>query len=186
MSIRLLGGRWRSRPLRVARGSRPTESRVREALFSILGEDVKGSSFADLFAGSGAIGFEALSRGAATCCFVDDSVESLRVLRENARDLAVSDQEAQFRRKDLSAGLGPVAPPFDIIFADPPYAFVASERFFGGLKASVRASGLLVFEHAARSAPMIDGAWRQIDQRRYGDCCLSFFALSPDALPAPD
>jgi 16S rRNA (guanine966-N2)-methyltransferase len=186
VSIRILGGRWRSRPLRVAKGSRPTESRVREALFSILGQKVEGCAFADLFAGSGAIGFEALSRGAATCFFVDGSAESQRVLRENARDLELSEDKAQFRRKDLSAGLGSVAYPFHFIFADPPYAFIAGERFFGGLEGALLPSGILIFEHAARNRPTHNGGWRQLDHRRYGDCCLSFYGLSSEAVPTPD
>lgn len=120
--MRIIAGQWRGRPLAAPKGdaTRPTADRTREALFSMLASRVgsfEGLAVADLFAGSGALGFEALSRGAASCLFVEQDRAALDALRANADKLGV--------RPDIRAtsvlALGPAPKPMDLILMDPPY-----------------------------------------------------------------
>lgn len=120
--MRIIAGNWRGRPLVAPRGdaTRPTADRTREALFSMLTSRVgsfDGLAVADLFAGSGALGFEALSRGAASCMFVEQDRAALDALRANAEKL---DVRADIRATSVLA-LGPAPAPLDLILIDPPY-----------------------------------------------------------------
>lgn len=120
--MRVIAGQWRGRPLVAPRGdaTRPTADRTREALFSMLASRVgsfEGLAVADLFAGSGALGFEALSRGAASCLFVEQDRAALDALRANAEKLGV---RADIRATSVLA-LGPAPKPMDLILMDPPY-----------------------------------------------------------------
>lgn len=120
--MRVIAGQWRGRPLVAPRGdaTRPTADRTREALFSMLASRVgsfEGLAVADLFAGSGALGFEALSRGAASCLFVEQDRAALDALRANADKLGV---RADIRATSVLA-LGPAPKPMDLILMDPPY-----------------------------------------------------------------
>ncbi len=120
--MRIVAGRWRGRTLQAPKGmaTRPTSDRVREALFSMLTSRLGGFDdllVADLFAGSGALGFEALSRGAARCTFVEENREALAALQANARSLGA---EADIRARSAAA-IGPAHSPYDVVFMDPPY-----------------------------------------------------------------
>jgi 16S rRNA (guanine966-N2)-methyltransferase len=120
--MRIIAGKWRGRVLAAPKGdaTRPTADRTREALFSMLTSrvgDFEGLAVADLFAGSGALGFEALSRGAASCLFVEQDRAALDALRANAEKLGV---RADVRAASVLA-LGPAAKPMDLILMDPPY-----------------------------------------------------------------
>lgn len=120
--MRIIAGQWRGRVLTAPKGdaTRPTADRTREALFSMLTSrvgDFEGLAVADLFAGSGALGFEALSRGAASCLFVEQDRAALDALRANADKLGV---RADVRASSVLA-LGPAAKPLDLILMDPPY-----------------------------------------------------------------
>lgn len=120
--MRIIAGQWRGRVLAAPKGeaTRPTADRTREALFSMLTSRVgsfEGLAVADLFAGSGALGFEALSRGAASCLFVEQDRAALDALRANAEKL---DIRADIRASSVLA-LGPAAKPMDLILMDPPY-----------------------------------------------------------------
>lgn len=120
--MRVIAGQWRGRPLVAPKGdaTRPTADRTREALFSMLASRVgsfEGLAIADLFAGSGALGFEALSRGAASCLFVEQDRAALDALRANAEKLGV---RADIRATSVLA-LGPAPKPMDLILMDPPY-----------------------------------------------------------------
>ncbi|MFL9842182.1 16S rRNA (guanine(966)-N(2))-methyltransferase RsmD [Sphingomonas sp. ST-64] len=120
--MRIIAGTWRGRPLVAPRGdaTRPTADRTREALFSMLTSRVgsfEGLAVADLFAGSGALGFEALSRGAASCLFVEQDRAALDALRANADKLGV---RADVRATSVLS-LGPAPEPLDLIMMDPPY-----------------------------------------------------------------
>ena len=142
--VRIMGGAARGRTVGVARGVRPTEGRVREALFSIWQERLPGARFLDLFAGSGAVGLEALSRGAASVLFVEGDPGALREL-ERSSQLFPPDRARRWRTR-LPAGLGELAErarrewgPFDLVFADPPYTFTAHARTARRDRAAARA-----------------------------------------------
>jgi len=117
--MRVVAGAFKGRRLQAPRGSRtrPTADRVREALFSLLGE-LSGARVLDLYAGSGALGIEALSRGAAAATFVERDPRAVAALRRN---LAAVGSEAEVRRQDALRFLGTAQGPFDLVFLDPPY-----------------------------------------------------------------
>ncbi len=132
----------------------------------------------DLFAGSGAVGIESISRGAAGACLVDRDPEVLRLLRENCRLL----DEADYRilRIDLPGGLAANLTAsdgaFDLIFADPPYGFDELETLIGAVSGLLSASGELVVEHETSRAPVEQGGALVLrETRRYGDSSLSFY-----------
>lgn len=181
MAVRVLGGELGGRRLEVAAGVRPTESRVREALFSIWQDRIAGARFLDLFAGSGAVGLEALSRGAERVCYVERSSKALSVLRRNLKDLGAQ-QRVEVRRGALPAALKRRASAsFDLVFADPPYVFEDHAGLLQALEGWVSASGEVVIEHSKRCPTAEIAGWQLHDQRRYGESCLSFYTseLSP-------
>jgi 16S rRNA (guanine966-N2)-methyltransferase len=120
-AVRIIGGGWRSRLLEFpsAAGLRPTPDRVRETLFNWLGQDLNGMACLDLFAGSGALGFEALSRGAGSVVMVEKNPAALRMLRENARKLDA--QNLTIVRGDALEFARGTRSRFDVVFLDPPY-----------------------------------------------------------------
>lgn len=160
-------------------GTRPTSDRVREALFNTLESltVLAGARFADLYAGSGAIGLEARSRGAAEVLLVEQDPRAARAAQQNIRALDVAGS-VRLRRRAVSVVLGdPPAQPYDVVFADPPYA-LADERI-GDLQRALLANGwladdaVLVIERASRSGPVwwvppVTG----IRERRYGETTL--------------
>lgn len=121
--MRIVAGQWRGRPLVAPKGqaTRPTSDRTREALFSMLVSrlgSLEGLNVADLFAGSGALGFEALSRGAASCIFVEQDRAAIEAIRANAAKLGAA---ADIRAQSVMT-LGPAEAPCDLILMDPPYS----------------------------------------------------------------
>jgi 16S rRNA (guanine966-N2)-methyltransferase len=184
--VRITGGRHRSRTLRAPRGAatRPSSDRVREALFSILASqgEIGPVRVLDLYAGTGALGLEALSRGAACATFVEHGREALSALRANVATLGFDANEARVldvaveRAGDLLAR----EPPFDLVFADPPYADVANGRAVRALAAVLdrgvlAAGGLFMLEHARASEPPAFVSLALSDSRRYGDTVVSFY-----------
>ncbi len=179
--VRVRAGALRGRVLAVPDGVRPTEGRVREAFFDILGPGVAGCRFLDLFAGSGAVGIEAVSRGAAAVVQVDLSPAVLWGLKATYRDLGLAPIEAH--RLELPRQLSDLAAreaePFDWIFADPPYDFADYEGLLAGLPVLMAPGGAVVIEHEARRPLVaVAGGLTRFDERRYGDCALSFYASS--------
>ena len=167
--MRIIAGEFRGRGLKAPgdRRARPTADRVREAWFSILAGELPGARVLDLFAGSGALGLEALSRGAEAVDFVELSRSALAALRANVAALDVDDRvrvhagDALRFVADLAAGR------YDLAFADPPYRSDASERLVAAFRA-VPFARVLGVEHAARSSVPGDVT------RRYGDTALTF------------
>jgi 16S rRNA (guanine966-N2)-methyltransferase len=123
--VRLIGGAWRRRVLRFpdAEGLRPTPDRVRETLFNWLGQDLSGLSCLDLFAGSGALGFEAASRGASSVVMVERSAGVVAALCANAERLAAAERVEIVRADavEFASSRDASAPRFDVLFLDPPY-----------------------------------------------------------------
>ncbi|MCS6900769.1 MAG: 16S rRNA (guanine(966)-N(2))-methyltransferase RsmD [Myxococcales bacterium] len=173
--LRIVAGRLGGRRLIVPRDSatRPTSERVREALFSILGS-IEGNVL-DLYAGSGALGFEALSRGASRVVFVESRRHALHALWENACSLGVETAISLIPRPvERASPRGP----FSLILADPPYALVENgqaPRTLVALLASgiLAPGGVLVLEHAARTPPPALGGLFLRECRCYGDTALS-------------
>ena len=122
-SVRVISGKWRGRRLQVAHheGLRPTTDQVRETLFNWLMHSVQGARCLDLFAGSGALGLECLSRGAAEVMFVDCSVAAVKVLRQNLAELQVSEGAEVVCADALNLLSRPPSKPYDLVFLDPPY-----------------------------------------------------------------
>lgn len=163
-------------------GLRPTSDRLRETLFNVLGQTCQGASVLDAFAGTGAVGIEALSRGAAHVMFVDHDPRALALIRQNLDRCGVTDRYT-IQRMDLARS-GPVFPTaFDLIFLDPPYERNPTDAC-GALASSLATDGLLVAEHARRmQVPDTIGALRRIRLVTAGDSALSLFRR---ALSEPD
>ena len=180
--MRVVGGRLRSRPIAgpKSEGLRPTADRLRESLFNILahayGDPVTGARVLDLFAGTGALGIEALSRGASFALFVDDGVEARALLRDNVGTLGLGGVTRIFRRD--ATRLGPVHPlePFTLAFLDPPYRKGLAEKAL----ASARGGGwlapgaLVVVEEAADAAFKAPEGYEELERRACDDTELVF------------
>ncbi len=167
--MRVVAGRFRGRRLVVPKDARvrPTADRVREAWMSILGDALAGARVLDLFAGSGALGLEALSRGAAGATFVELNPASLRALQDNIAALDVGAASTVYRGDALRFAERLAPHSFDVAFADPPYTGDAAERLVA-LFRRVPFARILSVEHRADLAPPGD------ETRRYGDTALTF------------
>ncbi len=174
-----LGGRRLVAPR--GQGTRPTSDRVREALFSALGPIV-GLNVLDLYAGSGALAIEALSRGASRACCVEQAPTALRALRRNLGDLGL-ERLCRVVRAPVARALTAVSAggPYQLVFADPPYQRVERGQLAAELDPLTRASGVLaedvqlILEHGARDTPPELARLRLQRTRRYGDTALSFY-----------
>ncbi len=181
-SLRLTGGTLRSRRVSAPSGRavRPTPARVKEALFSILAGRVSDARILDLFAGTGALGFEALSRGASAVTFVEAHRATAVALRRTAGELGVAER-CTIVAAPAERSVARLNGRYDVVFADPPYALA----YPGGLFAQLRASGavdartLLVYEHSATVAAPDDAGYTVLRTARYGAVALSF--LQPAA-----
>lgn len=179
--MRIVGGRHRGRRLTAPRGprTRPTADRVREALFGIL-FDVEGFTILDLFAGSGAIGLEGLSRGAARAVFAEKDRSAVSCLRANVTALQESER-AEIRQRSAQAVVKKAIEEqerFDLIYADPPWdrAGELMKDILNSAAQLLTADGRLVVEHRATDpAPTPPPELSLVDQRRYGDTALSFY-----------
>ena len=166
--------------------ARPTTDFVRQAIFSILGEKVDGARVLDLFAGSGAIGLEALSRGAAGCVFVDQHRQAANVITEN---LAKSRLEGgRVVRADVTAFLRNDIGSYDLIFADPPYAKCAADfdhvraLLEGGLvQPRLAPDGWLITEAPSGKPPGHAAGWKLLDHREYGGSAILLYAPLTEA-----
>lgn len=179
--MRIIAGRFGGRRLVAPKGraTRPTSDRVREAIFSALGE-LGGARVLDLYAGTGALGIEALSRGAERAVFVESARPALAALRENLGALGLG-SDARVLATSVARAAGELAGegPFDVVFLDPPYADLADAT--AALAALVGREGLLrggadvVLEHASRDpAPTVPGL-EQVASRVYGDTAVTRF-----------
>jgi 16S rRNA (guanine966-N2)-methyltransferase len=178
--VRIMGGELRGRGLAVPPGARPTEGRVREALFSIWRDRLDGARVLDLFAGSGAVGLEALGRGALSALAVDSDLRAVKIVEENAARVGL--KALEIRRLTLPATLGRLADaaPFDLVFADPPYGFAAYEGLLQGAAPLLAPDGEIAVEHSARrELPVEVGPLTRVDVRRYGESAVSFYRCGP-------
>jgi 16S rRNA (guanine(966)-N(2))-methyltransferase RsmD len=160
--------------------TRPTADRIRVTLFDVLGPAIAGMRVLDLYAGTGAVGIEALSRGAARVVFVERDPAAVRALRQNLSALGASRAAARVMTGDVLRALPEVAAqeaPFDLVFVDPPYASSLAARTLAALtSARVCGSGAeIVVQHSTRSAlPPVEGLVEHRRSRRIGDTALTF------------
>lgn len=183
--MKISGGEWRGRNLKVPPGEavRPTQDRVRKALFSMLQFELEGTSFLDLFAGSGSVGLEALSRGAARATFVEQAPRHLACLQANLATVSAGPRSTVVRA-DVYAWLeafnAAVLPPFDIAFADPPYALGEEKGYARVLqilaeKNVVKANGIFVAEMKVHQTPDVSPLWDLLRDRVYGQTRLAVY-----------
>lgn len=174
MAIRILGGHYRSRALKTPAGqdTRPTRSMVREAVFNMLQGELQESLVLDLFAGSGAAGLEALSRGAGSVVACDLSKEAVACIRANAASLGCMDRMAVFRAdwRQALRSLGAQGKRFDLIFLDPPYKMEANAVLQGIADEGLLAEGgTIILEQGKEYLADLPAGLRIIKARRYGD-----------------
>src|SRR5262245_19581446 len=180
--MRVIGGHDRGRRLRAPRGlrTRPTADRVRETLFDVLGPAVVGARVLDLFAGTGAVGIEALSRGAARVVLVERDQSALGALRANLAALGASRAAARVEAGDvlhLLPALGADEGPVGFVFVDPPYATTLAARTLEALGAAriCRDGSEVVVQHSTRTTlPSVPGLVAHRRARRFGDTALTF------------
>lgn len=178
---KITGGNLRSRKLGSPKGTsvRPTPGRVKESLFSILAQQIEGASFLDLFSGTGAIGFEAASRGASRVVCVEGHRETAEAIVEAAQSFGV-EGTVTVVGAPVDRALYRLEGAFNIIFADPPYADEPPLQMFRLLleRKLLAPDALVIFEHSARRIlPEIPG-YRSVREEVYGDVALAFFTPS--------
>lgn len=177
--MRVIGGEFRSRLLKSLPGLdvRPTPDRLREALFSVLTPRIQGARFVDIYAGTGAVGIEALSRGAAHAMFVESNRAAANVIRENLRSLGL-EARAQVRHGRAASILAGLQENIDIAFVDPPYRMEQEYERTITLLAS-RSAHLVIAQHASRlNLNEAYGALMRSRVLKQGDNSLSFYELN--------
>lgn len=184
--MRIISGAAGRRKIQVPKSvTRPSTDRLREALFSILSQRVEGARVLDLFAGSGALGLECLSRGATSCEMVDSGRESARVIKGNLKFLGL--QGGRVIESEVSRFLKTARGPYDLVFADPPYLKKQGDHDFVGelllnefLPGMMAAGGLLIVEDPPSNErpEELENGWQLLDQRCYGSCGILFYQLA--------
>lgn len=181
--VRVTGGAHRGRGLTVPPGARPTEGRVREALFSIWGDRLEGARVLDLFAGSGVVGLEAVGRGALSALLIDEDVRAIKTLGANLALL--KEKTVEIRRLTLPGGLSRLvtdeAGPFDLVYADPPYNFQLYDALLAGVVPLLATEAEVAVEHESRRDLSVQvGPLFRVDTRKYGDSSVSFYRKGPE------
>lgn len=180
MPLRVIGGEFKGHALRSLRGLalRPTQARVRAALFSILGELVRGGPFLDLYAGTGAVGIEALSRGAPCADFVEQHRAAGRVLKENLEATGLKER-ARVVVAPVGVFLRRAADRrYAVVFADPPYGPRRAEEILRALAgwSGISPETLVVVQHPKGEEATV-GGWRRLRSETYGETRLSFYRM---------
>jgi 16S rRNA (guanine966-N2)-methyltransferase len=179
--LRIVGGKFKRRVLLIppAHVVRPTSDRAREAVFNILQSnlfgDIKGARVADIFAGTGAMGIEALSRGASYCCFVEKSPMALKILKSNLKTIDIENNTKIFNIDALS--LRALQDPFDLVFLDPPYDVKLTSSYLKDLKDKnwLHEKTCVVYETSSKEIPMQMEEFEKVDERQYGAAGFSFW-----------
>jgi 16S rRNA (guanine966-N2)-methyltransferase len=181
--MRVVGGQFRGRPLATPKDDRlrPTSDRVREAVFNILIHGIpdftlEGAKVLDLFAGTGALGIEALSRGAAFCLFVEQEAEARGLIRRNIDAFGLAGVTRVFRRDATDLGPAGTRNQFTLLFADPPYGRGLAEKALASAAAGgwLAPNGIAVVEEADRSTLVLPAAFEEIDRRVWGSTQVVF------------
>ena len=180
--MRVVGGQFRGRALAAPRSDaiRPTSDRTRESVFNVLShrwpEKLEGGRVLDLFAGTGALGIEALSRGAAFCVFIEEGAEGRGLIRDNVEAFGLQGRTKIFRRDATALGAVGTMSPFSLVFADPPYARGLAAPALVAAKAGgwLAAGALCVVEEAVGAPFEPPAGFLVADERLYGDTILRF------------
>ncbi|MDO8535020.1 MAG: 16S rRNA (guanine(966)-N(2))-methyltransferase RsmD [Xanthobacteraceae bacterium] len=175
--MRIVAGRLRGRALKspVSAAIRPTADRLREAIFNVLvhayGDPITDARVLDLFAGTGALGLEALSRGAGFALFVEEAAEARALIRENVEALGLTGATRIFRRDASKLGDAKPIEPFTLVFCDPPYGQGLAERALAGARAGgwLAPGALIVVEEASESGFTPPAGFGELERRRYDD-----------------
>ena len=184
--MRVVGGKLRSRPLAGPKSNavRPTSDRLREALFNILmhsyGDPVTGARVLDLFAGTGALGIEAVSRGARFVLFVDNGAEARALLRNNVEALGLGGVTKVYRRDATDPGPAHPVEPFSLVFLDPPYGKGLAEKALASLRDGgwLTPGALLVVEEAKAAQFATPEGFEELERRAYDDTEFVFLTRS--------
>jgi 16S rRNA (guanine966-N2)-methyltransferase len=188
--MRVIAGRFRGRPLAVPLDAsvRPTADRVRESVFNILMHGLGDFSFAgqrviDLFAGTGALGIEALSRGAGYCLFVEEAPEARALIRRNVEAFGLTGETRIYRRNATDLGPAGNVEPFGLAFLDPPYGKGLGVKALSGLAGDswLKPGALAVFEEKAHAEILIPAPYAVVDSRTWGDTEVRFLRYEPAA-----
>jgi len=175
--MRIVGGKFRGRTLQTPQHDdvRPTSDRVRESLFNILTHgiddfDLEGARVLDLFAGTGALGLEAISRGAGYCLFVENNPQSRALIQHHILEFGLGGISRIFRRDATDLGRANERDVFDLVFLDPPYGMGLGERALQAVANGgwLRAGGLAVIEEATENDITLPPAFTELDRRTYG------------------
>jgi 16S rRNA (guanine966-N2)-methyltransferase len=171
--VRIVAGEHRGARIFAPKGTdtRPTSDRVREAAFNLIGS-VDDASVLDLFAGSGAMGLEALSRGAASGVFVESDREACRAIERNLEKLRIT--SARIVQRDVLRALATERRTYDLVLCDPPYGYADRDRLGRYLARALAPDGLLVYETGARDEPTVEGLGTRTS-RTYGSARLTLF-----------
>lgn len=183
--MRIVGGKFSGRNLATPAGQsiRPTTDRTRESLFNILGARQEnfwqGRRVLDLFSGTGALGIEALSRGAQSCTFVEQSVEGRGLIHKNIETLGLQGVTRLLRRDATRLGQIGTIQPFDIVFADPPYGHSLGEQAFSAAVEGhwVKNNALFILEETQETTIRLPEIFRLDDKRHYGGTIIYFYLL---------
>jgi len=183
--MRVVGGRLRGRTLAAPKSQaiRPTSDRLRESLFNILahayGDPVAGARVLDLFAGTGALGLEAISRGAAFCLFVDDGAEARALIRQNVDALGLGQVTRVFRRDATRLGAAHPVEPFGLVFLDPPYRKGLALPALAALRDGgwLVPDALVVVEEAADAELAAPTGYDELERRSYDDTMIVFLRV---------
>lgn len=180
-SLRIIAGSARGRRLRCLPGNevRPTLDRIREAIFSSLGQSVEGALFLDLFAGTGAVGIEALSRGARSATFVESSRRCNRVLHQNLEHCGLTERASVLRAdwKTAVRQLRRSHGPFDVAYVDPPYDRYREGPILNAVAALLAPQGQLLLEHGVHKLPPGNAGELMCARTvRYGQTAISWYA----------
>ncbi len=187
--MRLSGGERAGQKLAAPKGkrTRPTPAKVREALFAVLGKRVEGARVLDLFAGSGALGFEAISRGAGSVVFVDNDAVAVMSIRRNAVHLIPDPERWRILPMSAMRALRTLRGTFDVVLIDPPYQRGAAEELTMLMqRALLSRDGVAVVEHPSMSEAPLPSSLRMLKQAKYGDTALTFAVMRSEGQSQPD
>ncbi|NPB04109.1 MAG: 16S rRNA (guanine(966)-N(2))-methyltransferase RsmD [Thermotogae bacterium] len=171
--LQVSGGKFKGIKLKTPKRIRPTSSFTRKRIYDILG-NISGYKVLDLFSGSGALGIEALSRGAESCVFVDSSGASVRIIRENLRRLNLM-ENTKVVKADVLLYLRTASGVYDLILADPPYTWDRKLNLLKGVEKFLEDGGVLVLEMSARERPPETSSMRLFKLVKGGDTAVAFY-----------